>query len=163
MVVIEFIIGMDIIKLKIIVVKKGDWYEINGQKVWISCIQYFDLMIFLVCIMLLSEVKKKLQGLLIFMVDLKEVVGNGMEVCFIVNMFGYEINELFFDNLEILVENLIGIEGCGFYYIFDGLNVEWILIVVECIGDGYWFVDKVCVYVGDCVVFDCFIGQNQGV
>lgn len=78
-------------------------------------------------------------------------------------MVNYEINEFFFDNLEIFEENFIGEEGMGFYYIFDGLNVECILIVVECIGDGYWFMDCVICYICECEVFGCFIGQNQGV
>lgn len=158
--VMEFIIGMDIIKIKIIVVKKGDRYVINGQKVWISCVQYFDLMIFLVCIMLLVEVKKKFEGMLIFIVDIKEVMKLGMIVQLILNMVNYEINELFFDNLEIFEENLIGEEGKGFKYILIGLNVECMLIVVECIGDGYWFIDCVVKYVSECNVFGCFIGQN---
>lgn len=161
--VIELIIGIDIIKIKIIVVCKGDCYVINGQKVWILWIQYFDLMILLVCIMLLVEVKCKFEGMLIFFVDLCEVIGKGLIVQLIVNMVNYEINELFFDNLEIFVDSLIGEEGKGFCYIFDGFNVECILIVVECIGDGCWFIDKVSYYVCDCVVFGWLIGQNQGV
>ena len=111
----------------------------------------------------LSEVKKKSQGLSIFMVDLKEAIGNGMEVRPIANMPGHETNEVFFDNLEIPAENLIGTEGRGFYHILDGLNAERTLIAAECIGDGYWFVDKARAYAGERIVFDRPIGQNQGV
>ncbi len=163
MAVTEPTTGTDTTKLKTTAVKKGDRYEINGQKVWISRIQHSDLMILLARTTPLSEVKKKSQGLSIFMVDLKEAVGNGMEVRPIANMPGHETNELFFDNLEIPAENLIGTEGRGFYHILDGLNAERTLIAAECIGDGYWFVDKARAYAGDRVVFDGPIGQNQGV
>lgn len=161
--VIELIIGIDMMKIKMIVEWCGDCYVINGQKVWILCVQYLDLMILFVCMMLFVDVKKKFEGMLIFVVDLCEVIGYGLMVWLILNMVNYEINELFFDNFEILVDNLIGEEGQGFKYIFDGLNVECMLIVVECIGDGYWFIDKVLQYVKECVVFGCLIGQNQGV
>jgi alkylation response protein AidB-like acyl-CoA dehydrogenase len=97
------------------------------------------------------------------MVDLKEAIGSGMEVRPIANMPGHETNEVFFDNLEIPAENLIGMEGRGFYHILDGLNAERTLIAGECIGDGYWFVDKACAYAGERIVFDRPIGQNQGV
>ena len=163
MAVTEPTTGTDTTKLKTTAVKKGDRYEINGQKVWISRIQHSDLMILLARTTPLSEVKKKSQGLSIFMVDLKEAVGNGMEVRPIANMPGHETNELFFDNLEIPAENLIGTEGRGFYHILDGLNAERTLIAAECIGDGYWFVDRARAYAGDRVVFDRPIGQNQGV
>ncbi|MDF1774213.1 MAG: acyl-CoA/acyl-ACP dehydrogenase [Pseudophaeobacter sp. bin_em_oilr2.035] len=163
MAVTEPTTGTDTTKLKTTAVKKGDRYEINGQKVWISRIQHSDLMILLARTTPLSEVKKKSQGLSIFMVDLKEAIGNGMEVRPIANMPGHETNEVFFDNLEIPAENLIGTEGRGFYHILDGLNAERTLIAAECIGDGYWFVDKARAYAGDRVVFDRPIGQNQGV
>ena len=155
--------GTDTTKIKTTAVKKGDRYVINGQKVWISRVQHSDWMILLARTTPLSEVKKKSQGLSIFMVDLKEAIGNGMEVRPIANMPGHETNEVFFDNLEIPAENLIGTEGRGFYHILDGLNAERTLIAAECIGDGYWFVDKARAYAGDRVVFDRPIGQNQGV
>ena len=163
MAVTEPTTGTDTTKLKTTAVKKGDRYEINGQKVWISRIQHSDLMILLARTTPLNEVTKKSQGLSIFMVDLKEAIGNGMEVRPIANMPGHETNEVFFDNLEIPAENLIGTEGRGFYHILDGLNAERTLIAAECIGDGYWFVDKARAYAGDRVVFDRPIGQNQGV
>ena len=155
--------GTDTTQLKTTAVKTGDRYVVNGQKVWISRVQHSDLMILLARTTPLSEVKKKSQGLSIFMVDLKEAIGNGMEVRPIANMPGHETNEVFFDNLEIPAENLIGTEGRGFYHILDGLNAERTLIAAECIGDGYWFVDKARAYAGDRVVFDRPIGQNQGV
>ncbi|MCF3931981.1 acyl-CoA/acyl-ACP dehydrogenase [Acuticoccus sp. M5D2P5] len=155
--------GTDTTKLKTMAVKTGDRYVVNGQKVWISRIQHSDLMILLARTTPLSEVKKKSQGLSIFLVDLHQAIGNGLTVNPIRNMVGHETNELFFDNLEIPAENLIGEEGSGFKYILDGLNAERTLIAAECIGDGYWFVDKASAYAGERTVFDRPIGQNQGV
>jgi acyl-CoA dehydrogenase len=108
-------------------------------------------------------VTKKSEGMSIFIVDLKQAIGHGMTVRPILNMVNHETNELFFDNLEIPVENLIGEEGKGFRYILDGLNAERALIAAECIGDGYWFIDRVSAYVKDRIVFGRPIGQNQGV
>ncbi|MBN3838166.1 acyl-CoA dehydrogenase family protein [Burkholderia sp. Ac-20349] len=155
--------GTDTTKIKTTAVRKGDRYVINGQKVWISRIQHSDLMILLARTTPLSDVKKKSEGMSIFLVDLHHAIGNGMTVRPIPNMVNHETNELFFDNLEIPAENLIGEEGQGFKYILDGLNAERTLIAAECIGDGYWFVDKVSQYVKDRVVFGRPIGQNQGV
>ncbi len=111
----------------------------------------------------LAEVKKKSEGMSIFIVDLHEAIGNGLTVRPIPNMVNHETNELFFDNLEIPAENLIGEEGKGFRYILDGLNAERTLIAAECIGDGYWFIDRVAHYANERVVFGRPIGQNQGV
>ncbi|RVU34152.1 acyl-CoA dehydrogenase [Hwanghaeella grinnelliae] len=155
--------GTDTTKIKTTAVRKGDRYVINGQKVWISRIQHSDLMILLARTTPLDAVKKKSEGLSIFLVDLKEAIGNGMTVQPIANMVNHETNELFFDNLEIPAENLIGEEGMGFKYILTGLNAERALIAAECIGDGYWFVEKVSDYVRERVVFGRPIGQNQGV
>ena len=155
--------GTDTTKIKTTAVKKGDRYVINGQKVWISRIQHSDLMILLARTTPLDQVKKKSEGMSIFLVDLREAIGKGMEVRPILNMVNHETNELFFDNLEIPVENLIGEEGKGFKYILDGLNAERTLIAAECIGDGYWFIDKVSTYAKERVVFGRPIGQNQGV
>ncbi len=155
--------GTDTTKIKTTAVRNGDRYVINGQKVWISRVQHSDLMILLARTTPLSEVKKKSEGLSIFIVDLREAIGNGMTVQPIPNMVNHETNELFFDNLEIPSENLIGEEGQGFKYILDGLNAERTLIAAECIGDGYWFIDKVTAYAKQRVVFDRPIGQNQGV
>ena len=155
--------GTDTTKIKTTAVKKGDKYVINGQKVWISRIQHSDFMILLARTTPLAEVTKKSEGMSIFMVDLREAEKKGMTVRPIPNMVNHETNELFFENLEIPEENLIGEEGKGFKYILDGLNAERTLIAAECIGDGYWFMDRVTQYVKDRVVFGHPIGQNQGV
>lgn len=155
--------GTDTTKIKTTAVKKGDRYVVNGQKVWISRIQHSDLMILLARTTPLADVKKKSEGMSIFIVDLREAIGKGMTVRPILNMVNHETNELFFENLEIPAENLIGEEGQGFKYILDGLNAERTLIAAECIGDGYWFIDKVTAYTKDRVVFGRPIGQNQGV
>ncbi len=155
--------GTDTTKIKTTAVRKGDRYVINGQKVWISRVQHSDLMILLARTTPLSEVKKKSEGLSIFLVDIKKAMESGMSVTPIRNMVNHETNELFFDNLEIPAENLIGEEGMGFKYILTGLNAERALIAAECIGDGYWFTDRVTSYVKERVVFGRPIGQNQGV
>ncbi|WP_025099773.1 acyl-CoA dehydrogenase family protein [Burkholderia sp. A1] len=155
--------GTDTTKIKTTAVRRGDRYVVNGQKVWISRVQHSDLMILLARTTPLAEVSKKSEGMSIFIVDLHEAIGRGMTVQPIPNMVNHETNELFFDNLEIPAENLIGEEGQGFRYILDGLNAERTLIAAECIGDGYWFVDKVSQYAKDRVVFGRPIGQNQGV
>ncbi len=155
--------GTDTTKIKTTAVRKGNRYVVNGQKVWISRVQHSDLMILLARTTPLAEVTKKSEGMSIFIVDLREAIGKGLEVRPIRNMVNHETNELFFENLEIPVENLIGEEGKGFKYILDGLNAERALIAAECIGDGYWFIDKVTKYVNERVVFGRPIGQNQGV
>ncbi len=155
--------GTDTVRIKTTAVKKGDSYVINGQKVWISRVQHSDLMILLARTTPIDEVKKKSDGLSIFLVDLREAERSGMLVKPIRNMVNHETNELFFDNLEIPAENLIGEEGQGFKYILTGLNAERALIAAECIGDGYWFIDKVTSYAKDRIVFGRPIGQNQGV
>ncbi|WP_316014665.1 acyl-CoA dehydrogenase family protein [Roseobacter sp. HKCCA0434] len=155
--------GTDTTKIKTTAVKKDGRYVINGQKVWISRVQHSDYMILLARTTPLAEVKKKSEGLSIFLVDIKEAMKSGMTVQPIPNMVNHETNELFFDNLEIPEENLIGEEGKGFKYILTGLNAERALIAAECIGDGYWFTDKVTAYVSERQVFGRPIGMNQGV
>jgi acyl-CoA dehydrogenase len=155
--------GTDTTQLKTTAVRKGDRYVINGQKVWISRVQHSDLMILLARTTPLAEVKKKSEGLSIFLVDVKKAMQSGMTVRPILNMVNHETNELFFDNLEIPADNLIGEEGQGFKYILTGLNAERTLIAAECIGDGYWFTDRVTKYVSERHVFGRPIGQNQGV
>lgn len=163
MAVTEPTTGTDTTKIKTVAVKKGDRYVINGQKVWISRIHHSDLMILLARTTPLEQVKRKTEGMSIFIVDLREAIGKGMEARPIPNMVNHETNELFFDNLEIPAENLIGEEGMGFRYILDGLNAERALIAAECIGDGHWFIDKVSQYAKERIVFGRPIGQNQGV
>ncbi len=155
--------GTDTTKIKTTAVRKGDRYVVNGQKIWISRVQHSDLMILLVRTTPVDQVAKKSEGLSIFLVDLRQAVGSGMTVRPTPNMVNHETNELFFDDVEIPSENLIGEEGQGFKYILTGLNAERTLIAAECIGDGYWFLDKVTAYTKDRVVFGRPIGQNQGV
>ena len=155
--------GSDTTKLKTTAIKRSDRYVVNGQKVWTSRVQHSDLMLLLARTTPLSEVSKKSEGLSVFLVDLRHNKGEGITVKPIRNMPNHETNEVFFDNLEVPVENLIGEEGKGFRYILDGMNAERILIAAECIGDGHWFIDKATRYAKDRVVFDRPIGQNQGV
>jgi acyl-CoA dehydrogenase len=155
--------GTDTTKIKTTAVRRGDRYVVNGQKVWISRVQHSDLMILLARTTPLADVQRKSEGMSIFIVDLREAIGHGLSVQPIMNMVNHETNELFFENLEIPAENLIGEEGKGFKYILDGLNAERTLIAAECIGDGYWFVDKVSQYAKERIVFGRPIGQNQGV
>ncbi len=163
MAVTEPTTGTDTTKIKTVAVKKGDKYVVSGQKVWISRIQHSDLMILLARTTPLAEVTKKSEGMSIFIVDLHQAIGKGMTVRPIANMVNHETNEVFFDELEIPVGNLIGEEGKGFKYILDGLNAERTLIAAECIGDGWWFVEHARDYANDRVVFDRPIGKNQGV
>uniref|UniRef100_UPI0039EE139F acyl-CoA dehydrogenase family protein n=1 Tax=Bordetella sputigena TaxID=1416810 RepID=UPI0039EE139F len=155
--------GTDTTRIKTTAERRGDRYVVNGQKVWISRVQHSDLMILLARTTPLADVARKSEGMSIFLVDLRDAVGKGLTVRPIRNMVNHETNELFFENLEIPVENRIGEEGQGFKYILDGLNAERTLIAAECIGDGYWFVDKVSAYAKERVVFGRPIGQNQGV
>jgi len=163
MAVTEPTAGTDTTKIHTTAVRKGDRYVVNGQKVWTSRVQHSDFMILLARTTPLSEVKKKSEGMSIFLIDLREAVGKGITVRPIPNMVNHETNELFLEDLEIPAENLIGEEGKGFKYILDGLNAERTLIAAECIGDGYWFIDKVTKYVSSRTVFGKPIGQNQGV
>ena len=155
--------GTDTTKLKTMAVKKGDRYVVNGQKVYISRMNHTDLMILLARTTPLNEVKSKSDGMSIFIVNVREAIGNGLTITPIRNMVNQDTNQLFFDNLEIPAENLLGVEGKGFRHILDGLNAERILISAECIGDGYWFIDRAVKYANERVVFDRPIGQNQGI
>ena len=155
--------GSDTTQLKTSAVKKDGRWVIHGQKVWISRIQHSDLMILLARTTPVDQVKKKSEGLSCFLIDLKQAIGNGLTVRPILNMVNHETNELFFDNLEIPEDALLGKEGQGFKTLLDGLNAERTLIAAECIGDGYWFIDRARKYAGERVVFGRPIGQNQGV
>ena len=155
--------GTDTTKTKTFAEKKGDRYVVNGQKVFISRVPHSDLMLLLARTTPLAEVKKKTEGLSIFLIELKDHAKRGMIERPIKNMVNHETSELFFDDFEVPVENLIGEEGKGFRYILDGMNAERILIAAECVGDGYWFIDKARNYAGERIVFDRPIGQNQGV
>ncbi len=163
MAVTEPTAGTDTSKITTTAVKTEGQYVVNGQKVWTSRVQHSDLMILLARTTPLSEVARKTEGMSLFLVDLREAIGKRLKVRPIAHMVNHETNELFFDNLELPVESLIGEEGKGFKYILDGLNAERALIAAECVGDGYWFIDKVTKYAKERVVFGRPIGQNQGV
>jgi acyl-CoA dehydrogenase len=155
--------GTDTTKIQTFAAKKGDRYVVNGQKVWISRVQHSDLMLLLARTTPLPDVKKKTEGLSVFLIDLRGGSQQGVTLRPIRNMVNHETNEVFFDNFEVPAENLIGEEGKGFRYILDGMNAERILIAAECIGDGYWFIERARKYAGDRVVFDRPIARNQGV
>ena len=154
MAVTEPTTGTDTTQLKTMAVKKGDRYIINGQKVWTSRVQHSELMILLARTTPVDQVARKSDGLSIFLVDVRAATGNGMTIRPIANMVNHETNELFFDNLEIPADNLIGEEGKGFKYILDGLNAERTLIAAECIGDAHWFIEKITRYANERIVFD---------
>jgi acyl-CoA dehydrogenase len=155
--------GSDTTRLGTTAVRDGDRYIVNGQKVFISRVQHSDLMVLLARTTPLDQVKRRSEGLSVFLVDLRQIPAGRMTVRPIRTMMNHETNELFFDDLEIPATSLIGEEGKGFRYILDGMNAERILLAAECIGDGYWFVDRASTYAGERVVFDRPIGQNQGV
>ena len=163
MAVTEPTTGTDTTQLKTTAVRKGGSYVVNGQKVWISRVQHSDLMILLARTTALAEVKRKSEGMSIFIVELEDAVGKGLTVRPIRNMVNHETNEVFFEDFEVPAENLIGQEGQGFRYILDGMNAERVLIAAECIGDGHWFVEKAKTYASERVVFGRPIGANQGV
>ncbi|NQV22175.1 MAG: acyl-CoA/acyl-ACP dehydrogenase [Rhodospirillales bacterium] len=155
--------GTDTTNIKVFAENKGDRYVVNGQKVWISRVEHSDLMVLLARTSRRDQVAKKTDGLSAFIVDLHEAVGRGLEVRPIDSMINHHSCELFFDNLEIPAENLLGTEGKGFRVILDGMNAERILIAAECVGDGHYFIDKATHYANERVVFGRPIGQNQGI
>ena len=155
--------GTDTTQLKTFAERKGDRYIVNGQKVWISRVQHSDLMLLLARTTPLAQVQKKTEGLSVFLVELANAESRGMRLRPIRNMVNHETNEVFFENFDVPAENLIGEEGRGFRYILDGMNAERLLIAAECVGDGWWFVDKSRHYASERVVFDRPIGENQGV
>jgi acyl-CoA dehydrogenase len=157
--------GSDTTKLKTRAVRggNGDHYLVTGQKVWTSRARHSDLMLLLARTTPVEEVKRRTDGLSVFLVDLRESLGKGLEIRPIEAMINHNTNEVFFDNLKVPAENLIGEEGRGFRYILDGMNAERILVAQECIGDGRWLLKKGIDYAKERVVFDKPIGQNQGV
>ncbi|HST01026.1 MAG TPA: acyl-CoA dehydrogenase family protein [Usitatibacter sp.] len=155
--------GTDTTSISTFAEKRGDRYVVSGQKVWISRVGHSDLMVLLARTTPLPQVTKKSLGLSLFLVDLRTALGHGLEARPIANMVNHDTYELFFDALEVPAENRIGEEGLGFRYILDGLNAERSLIAAECIGDGYWFIDKAAAYARERRVFGRPIGQNQGV
>jgi len=155
--------GTDTTKTRTFAARKGDRYVVNGQKVWISRMQHSDLMLLLARTTPLPDVARKTEGLSLFLVDLRGAEQRGMTIRPIRNMVNHETNEVFFEDFEVPAQNLVGQEGQGFRYILDGMNAERILIAAECIGDGYWFIERARQYAGERVVFDRPIGQNQGI
>ena len=155
--------GTDTTRTRTTAIRRGNGYVVNGQKVWISRVQHSDLMLLLARTTPIEQVAQRTLGLSVFLVELGDAQSRGLRVRPIDNMVNHETNELFFEDFEIPAESLIGEEGLGFRYILDGMNAERILIAAECIGDGFWFVDRARAYAGERIVFDRPIGQNQGV
>ena len=155
--------GTDTSSISTMAVRDGDDYVINGQKVWTSRAEYSDLMILLARTTPKDQVKKRSDGLSVFIVDMRKAVGNGMTIRPIRTMINHATTEVFFDDLRIPADSLIGEEGKGFKYILTGMNAERILIASECIGDARWFIETASNYVRDRKVFGRPIGQNQGV
>ena len=155
--------GTDTTKLKTRAVRDGDHYVINGQKVWTSRAEYSDLMLLLVRTTPIDQVQKKTDGISVLLVDMREARGNGMTIRKLDAMINHNTTEIFFDNLRVPVENLIGTEGKGFKCILDGMNAERILVSHESIGDGQWFIKTASKYANERIVFDRPIGKNQGI
>ena len=155
--------GTDTTRIRTFAYREGSHYRVTGQKIWISRAEHSDLMVLLVRTTKREEVAKPSQGLSVLLVDMREAVGNGLTIRPIRTMLNHSSTELFFDDLLVPVENLIGEEGSGFKYIIDGMNAERVLIASECIGDGRFFVDRASAYANDRSVFGRPIGTNQGI
>ena len=155
--------GVDTLSLKTTAVRKGDRYVVNGQKIWTSRVQHSDLMLLLARTTPADKVARRTDGLSVLLVDLRQAVGHSLTIQPIETMFNHFTAQLFFEDLEVPAESLIGEEGRGFRYILDGMNAERILIAAECVGDGHWFVERATAYANERVVFGRPIGQNQGV
>jgi acyl-CoA dehydrogenase len=155
--------GSDTTQLKTTAERRGDRYIIRGQKIWISRAEHSDLLLLIARTTPVAEVKKRTEGLSVLLVDMRQAVGHGLTIRPIRTMMNHATTELFFDDLDVPADTLIGEEGKGFRYLIDGLNAERILIAAECVGDGRWFVDRATRYARDRVVFGRPIGQNQGI
>jgi hypothetical protein len=155
--------GTDTTSLKTRAERKGDHYIINGQKIWTSRAEHSDLMLLLARTERKEDVERKTQGISVFVVDMQAALGNGLTIQPIRTMINHSTTEVFFEDMKVPVENLIGEEGKGFKYILDGMNAERVLIAAECIGDARWFIRKATDYANERVVFDRPIGQNQGI
>jgi len=156
--------GTDTLSLRTTAVKNADGdYVINGQKIWTSRVEHSDLMLLLARTQSKEEVEKRTDGLSVFIVDMRDAVGNGLEIKPIRTMINHATTEVFFDDLVIPADSLVGEEGKGFRYILDGMNAERILIAAECIGDARWFIKKATDYANDRSVFGRPIGKNQGI
>jgi acyl-CoA dehydrogenase len=155
--------GSDTTQMKTFATRAGAHYIVNGQKVWISRAEHSDLMLLMVRTTPVEQCRKRSEGLSMLLVDMREAIGKGLTIRPIRTMMNHATTELFIEDLQVPVENLIGVEGQGFRYLLDGLNAERILIAAECIGDGRWFVERASKYATERVVFGRPIGQNQGV
>jgi acyl-CoA dehydrogenase len=155
--------GTDTLSLRTTALRDGDSYVVNGQKIWTSRAEHSDLMLLLARTTPREQAKSRTAGLSVFLVDMREVKGNGLTIRPIRTMMNHATTEVFFENMRVPAENLIGEEGAGFHYILSGMNAERILIAAECIGDAKWFIEKATAYAGERVVFGRPIGQNQGV
>jgi alkylation response protein AidB-like acyl-CoA dehydrogenase len=155
--------GTDTLSLRTTAVRKGDHYVVNGQKIWTSRAEHSDLLLLLARTTPREQAGSRTAGLSVFLVDMREAKGHGLTLRPIRTMMNHATTEVFFENVRVPAENLIGNEGEGFRYILSGMNAERILIAAECIGDAKWFIDKAVVYAGERVVFGRPIGQNQGV
>ena len=155
--------GTDTTSIRTAAVREGDRYVVNGQKVWTSRAEHSDLMLLLARTTPREQVKRKTDGISVFLVDMREALGHGLTIRPIRTMINHATTEVFFDNLAVPAENLVGEEGKGFRYILDGMNAERILIGAECIGDARWFIAKAAAYANERRVFGRPIGQNQGV
>ena len=155
--------GTDTTRISTFARKEGDHYVVSGQKIWTSRAEHSDLMVLLARTEKREDAARPSKGISVLLVDMRDAVGNGLTIRPIRTMLNHGTTELFFDELRVPVENLIGTEGEGFKYILDGMNAERVLIASECIGDGRFFVDRATAYAKDRVVFDRAIGQNQGV
>ena len=155
--------GSDTTKLQTTAVRKADTYVVNGQKMFISRVLQSDLMLLLARTTPVDQVKKKTDGLSVFLIDIRELQGKGLDVRPLKMMMNHSTNALFFDNMEIPAASLIGQEGKGFSYILDGMNAERILVASDSLGDARWFIEKAVAYAGQRVIFGKPIGANQGV
>jgi acyl-CoA dehydrogenase len=155
--------GSDTTQMKTVAARRGDTYVIRGQKIWISRAEHSDLLLLVVRTTPLEQVTKRTDGLSILLVDMRQAAGRGLSIRPIRTMMNHATTELFFDDLEVPADTLVGEEGKGFRYLIDGLNAERILIAAECVGDGRWFIDRATRYAKERVVFGRPIGQNQGI
>ena len=155
--------GTDTLSLRTTAIRDGDHYVVNGQKIWTSRVEHSDLMLLLARTTPRDKVAKRTDGLSVLIVDLQAAKGHGLTIRPIRTMMNHATTEVFFDNMRVPAENLIGEEGKGFRYILSGMNAERILIAAECIGDAKWFISKATAYAKDRVLFERPIGQNQGV
>jgi hypothetical protein len=155
--------GTDTTSLRTFARRDGDHYVINGQKIWTSRAEHSDLMLLLARTTAREEVQKRTDGLSVFIVDMREALGNGLTIRPIRTMMNHSTTEIFFDDVRVPAENLVGEEGKGFRYILSGMNAERILIAAECVGDAKWLIEKATAYAGERQVFGRQIGMNQGI